>query len=281
MLLIDKLKEQKSFTDAERVLSNYILDNLQEISRMTIYELSENSFCSVATISRFCKKLKIKNFNQLKIGLVKECANAVDQSERVEYNHPFSKEDTELTIAQKMHSLSIQTLHDNFTSLDYDMIHNAAVLLSKADIIDIYANWNSYVSALNLHSKLLWMGKNSSLESLPGFQPVKAVISNENHIAIIISYYGTNERNIAIAKSLAKSNTPYILLTGPSLNPLCVNARLVIHVQSEEEYSDKIAAFSSDIAMDYTINVLYSFLFALNYDKNMNARYNVLLHKDD
>lgn len=40
MLLIDKLKKQSNFTDAEIVLSNYILANLNEVSKMTIYELS-------------------------------------------------------------------------------------------------------------------------------------------------------------------------------------------------------------------------------------------------
>lgn len=280
MLLIDKLKNQDRFTDAERVLANYILNNLSQISHMTIYELSDNSFCSVATISRFCKKLKLKNFNQLKITLVQECSNSIN-NEVIERNHPFDVNDSEVSIAQKIHSLSVQTLNENFTSLDFERIHEAAVLLDQAEIIDIYANWNSYVSALNLHSKLIWMGKTSCLEGYRGFQQAKSFISNPKHVAVLIAYYGTSDKNNDIVKGLKSSNTPYILLTGPKLNPLCMNAKIVIHVPSEEEYSDKIAAFSSDIAMDYTINVLYSFLFALNYEKNIQARYNVKLHKDD
>ena len=280
MLLLDKLKNQDRFTDAEKVLANYILSNLSQIGQMTIYELSDNSFCSVATISRFCKKLKLKNFNQLKITLVLECSNSLN-NEIIERNHPFKAGDSEVEIAQKIHSLSVQTLNENFTSLDFDYIHNAAVLLDKAEIIDIYASWNSYVSALNLHSKLIWMGKTSCLESAKGFQQAKAFISNPKHVAVLIAYYGQSNDNTNIVKGLKSSNTPYILLTGPKLNPLCMNAEIVIHVPSEEDYSDKISPFSSDIAMDYTINILYSFLFALNYDVNIQERYNVKLHKDD
>lgn len=73
--------------------------------------------------------------------------------------------------------------------------------------------------------------------------------------------------------------TPYILITGPKLNPLCLNAKQVIHLPPEEEFSDKIATFSSVIALDYVINILYSFLFALHYDKNMNNRYNIAIAK--
>lgn len=279
MYLIDKLNEQNHFTDAERVLANYILDHLQEISHMTIYKLSENSFCSVATISRFCKKLKVKNFNALKLELVKECANLSEDSQKITYNHPFTRDDPEAEIAKKIHKLSVQTLNDAFSSVNLQTIHNAAAILDKAETIDIYANWNSLVAALNLHSKLLWMGKNSNLEALRGFQAVKAGISNDKHVGVMISYYGQDEKNMQIVKRLKENNTPYILITGPKLNPLCLNAKQVIHLPAEEEFYDKIAAFSSDICLDYVINILYSFLFAMHYDENMGNRYNVVVTK--
>ncbi len=273
MNLIDKLRAQDSFTDAESVLANYILDNLTEISRLTIYELSENSFCSVATISRFCKKLKIKNFSALKVELAKESSTAENVAERIQHNHPFSKDDSEKDIAKKLRTLSVQTLNDTYASLDYEALHKAAVMLDKAEIIDIYANWKSYVNAMDLHSKLLWMGKNSNIESTRGYQLVKAKISNERHMAVLISYYGTNDRNILIAKWLHDNHTPYILITGPKKNPLCLYADVVIHLPSEEEYRDKIASFSSDVAMQYAVNILYSYLFALNYEENLKSRY--------
>lgn len=273
MLLIDKLKKQSNFTDAEIVLSNYILANLNDVSKMTIYELSENSFCSVATISRFCKKLKLKNFNQLKINIVKELSNLANNTQRIENNYPFLPNDSEEVVAQKIHHLAIQTINENYAAIDYMMVHHAALLLNNAEIIDIYASWNSLVSAINLHSKLLWMGKNSNLEIGQGFQRVKSTLSNEKHVAVIISHYGTNERNICISKNLKKNNTPYILITGPNLNPLCVNAKVVLHIASEESNANKIAPFSSDIAMDFVINVLYSFMFRMNFDENIYNSY--------
>lgn len=276
MLLIDKLKAQDNFTDAESVLANYILDNLLEISRLTIYELSENSFCSVATISRFCKKMRVKNFSALKVELAREFSNYEDKDKRVANDYPFTKDDLEEDIAKKMRALSIQTINDTFASLDYEAIHNAALLLDKAEIIDIYANWNSFINGLKLHSELLWIGKNSNIEAIRGFQTVKARVSSEKHLAVIISYYGTNERNLLIARKLKSKNTPYILITGPKINPLCLYAKQVIHLPSEEDYRDKISPFSSDIAMNYVINILYSFLFALHYDKNMSSRYGMI-----
>ena len=139
MSIIAKLKEQNNFTDAECVLANYILDNLPRIGQMTIYTLSDNSFCSVATISRFCKKLKLKNFNQLRVQIVQECSSLVTQ--RIEPNQPFSKDDSEEKIAEIIFNLSIQSLTDSLANLDLEAIHNAAVMIDQAETIDIYANW--------------------------------------------------------------------------------------------------------------------------------------------
>lgn len=269
---IDILREQENFTDTEKILANYILNHLSDISQMTIYELSENSFCSAATISRFCKKLKIKNFKTLKIKLLKESIDLPNPPENVTYNYPFTREDSEEDIAQKIMNLSLQTLQESFSRVDIQAIHNAAIILDKAEIIDIYANWNSFVSALNLHSKLLWIGKNSNLEAIRGYQQVKAAVSNEKHVAVMISYYGKDERNNHIIQRLKIHNVPYILITGPKLNQLCLYAKQVIHVPPNEEFTDKIATFSSDISLDYVINLLYSFLFALHYDENLDHR---------
>ncbi|MCF0112173.1 MAG: MurR/RpiR family transcriptional regulator, partial [Erysipelotrichaceae bacterium] len=190
MTIIEKLKEQKDFTDAEQALANYILNNIGDISKLTIYQLSENSFCSVATISRFCKKLKINNFSLFKVELAKEVSEKEDGEQAVEHNHPFDKDDSEEDIARKVRHLTRHAVMDAYNNLDYSVIHEAAVMLDEAEIIDVYGNWISMTHAINLHSKLLWMGKNSSLEPLRGFQHVKAKISNEKHLAVIISYYG-------------------------------------------------------------------------------------------
>lgn len=279
MSIVKKLKDQENFTDAEIVLANYILDNLNKMGQMTIYTLSDNSFCSVATISRFCKKLKLKNFNQLRVQIVAECSPIAIN--KVEPNQPFSKEDSEETIAETIFNLSIQSLSETLANLNLELIHEAAVLIDQAEHIDIYANWTSSIAALSLHNKLIWMGKDPTYEIVPGFQFAKAIISNEKHLAILVSYYGTSAEAIRIAKALHSSNTPYILLTGPNLNPLCVNAKIVIHVPCKEEYSYKIAPYSTDIALEYTINILYSYLYALHYDENMQKRFSVILHKDD
>ncbi|TDW08632.1 RpiR family transcriptional regulator [Breznakia blatticola] len=268
MLLIDTLKNQNNFSDTEIVISNYILGNIRQVTEMNIHTLANNTFCSIATISRFCKKLKFTNFSAFKLQLVAEVYNPLMDANRVEYNFPFEKEDHSDEIAKKLVNLSNQTLNDTYQNIDIEKIHAAATLVDNADQIDIFANGNSLVTAIDLHNKMLWMGKNSNLEIVRGFQFIKSQVKVKNKITIIISYYGIDEESIKIARAMHESKTPYILITGPKLNPLCTFASVVIQVTPAEEFNDKLAPISSRIALTYVSDLLYSIVFSLNYEKN-------------
>lgn len=175
MLLIDMLKAQENFSDTEKVISNYMLANLKQIPEMNITTLADHTFCSVATISRFCKKLKCSSFNTFKVQLAQEVSSNAGQ-QRVEYNFPFPKDADANTIASSIYDLSGQTLSDVYHSLDLNSIQRAAELLHKASMIDIYGSSSSLTCAMDLYYKLLWIHKNASLESENGFPSLKSQV---------------------------------------------------------------------------------------------------------
>lgn len=270
MLLTDSLKQQSNFSDSERVIANYILNNLQKVAAMNIRELASYTFCSTATISRFCRKIGIGNFSRFKLQLASELSSSGD-ARRIEYNFPFLPSDNITDIKQTIKRLSLQTINDSDSFIDVELVYTAARLIDASRQIDIYADGNSLVPAIDLHNKLLWIDKNSNLELIRGLQRLKASAVPSDSLAIIFSYYGTSEKGIHIAKTLKEKNTPYLLITGPKLNPLCINARLIIHVPPVEESLYKIGPMSSRIAMTFVNDLLYSLLFSLHYEKNKST----------
>lgn len=270
MLLTDSLKQQSNFSDSERIIANYILNNPQKIAEMNIRELASSTFCSTATISRFCKKIGVDNFSRFKLQLASELSSS-GNTRRIEYNFPFLPSDTITDIKQTIKSLSLQTINDSDSFIDVELVYTAAKLIDAARQIDIYADGNSLVSAIDLHNKLLWIDKNSNLELIRGLQRLKASAAPSDSLAIIFSYYGTSEKSIHIVKTLKEKNTPYLLITGPKLNPLCIHARLTIHVPPVEESLYKIGPMSSRIAMTFVNDLLYSLLFSLHYEKNKST----------
>ena len=52
--------------DAEKKIAKFILNNPKKVVDMTVSELAEISDVSIASVSRFCRKVGLKGFAQLK-----------------------------------------------------------------------------------------------------------------------------------------------------------------------------------------------------------------------
>ena len=60
------------FFDSEKKIAKYILNNHKKVVDMTVSELAKESDVSEASVSRFCKRIGVKGFHQLKIGLAND-----------------------------------------------------------------------------------------------------------------------------------------------------------------------------------------------------------------
>ena len=69
----------ESFTKSEKKVARYCLDNLLDISQLTVQELSANVQCGEATIFRFCKKINYDSFYDFK----NEVLNEINDSARI------------------------------------------------------------------------------------------------------------------------------------------------------------------------------------------------------
>ncbi len=58
--------------DVEKKIAKFILNNPKKVVDMTVSELAEISDVSIASVSRFCRKVGLKGFAQLKISLAQE-----------------------------------------------------------------------------------------------------------------------------------------------------------------------------------------------------------------
>lgn len=71
-MLMEKLKEQTDFTNLEKEVARYVLENLERIPGMSSKELAEASFTSKATVVRLSQKLGLAVYLDFKLKLVEE-----------------------------------------------------------------------------------------------------------------------------------------------------------------------------------------------------------------
>lgn len=268
MLLFNQLKNTTILSTTERKIADYILNNYNLVINMGIKELASETYSSPSSITRFCKKLNTNGFSEFKIKLASEINSFQIRNERIEDDLPFTSNENPKQIADNILNLNFQSLNDTFNELHLKDLQRISLLIHHAPHIYMYGEGQSLILAQDLQYKLFRINKDVHLESQVGFQNLKASTQPSDSIAIIISYYGRSKSNLRIIKRLYEQNIPSILITGPSINPLCAYANEIIHVPAQEELMKKMASYSSRTAIQLVIDILYALVFSLDYEKN-------------
>lgn len=270
MTLENIIKLTKGFTPIEAEIACYILKNENQIPQMSIIELAQNTTVSKSAIHRFCKKIGLNGFNELKIAIVKDLSEKNSAIELIDVNYPFSKQDGPQLIAKKMIKLYENAIQDTYNYINFIEVQQVAYMLNKASIIDIYTHAHNMNVAENFQDKMLTIGK---IVNCPkGFynQRANVLASNENKIAIILSYSGKATFIKPIAKALYQKNIPIILIgkAGSNLYPQFIEYTLSI--SSKENLRDRISQFSSHIAMQYMLDVIFACIYNIDREKNID-----------
>ena len=269
MLITNQLKNKQGFSDTENKIADYMLDNIAMIPDLTIHELSEKTFSSPSSISRLCHKMKLEGYQDLKIQLAKELSANRYGGKRVEDNLPFDKNENIEMIANNILDLSIQSLIDTYEYLDYKQLEKVAEKIHASQHVMLFGTGQSLILAQDFQYKLYRLHRSAQLDNQIGFQHMTAFIQNDiDRVALMISYYGQGQENLAIMQSLKKNKIPIILITGPKNNPLMPLADEVIQVPAQEELTKKMTSYSSRTAIQLVLDILYALIFSYDYDKN-------------
>jgi len=267
MSLLSKLEYQNNFTELEKEIADYIIDNKDDIADLKITELAEFTYTSPSTISRFCRKLGEKNYNDFRIhfasSVIKEYKSNID------YNKPFLPEDNTKQIINKMGDLYKETIESTKDLLDIEILEKVIGLLSKKDRIDVYGMGNSYITALSFERKMMNTPYFVNLKHIPADQRKWAAFSNKNTVSIVISYSGENDEIKKIVDCIKDNNGIIIAITSLHESYLRKNANYCLTMCSKENVFSKIESFSSKVSSDYIMDILFSLLFRTNYNINL------------
>lgn len=268
MLLINRIKNFEHYSNSEHQIAQYIVDHTKEITDMTIHALADKTFTSASTITRFCRKLGVDGFSDLKLQLAREMSAASIQEGRIQDELPFEKNQTAEEITNRILNLNIQSMNDTYQQLDIVHLEKVSRMLYEAPHIYLYGTGQSLILAQDFQYKLFRINRDCNLETAVGFQFMKVHTQPLDSIALMISYYGNGLNNLRIIKDLSERGIKVILITGPNENPLCQYAAEVIHVAPQEELITKMASFSSRTAIQLVLDFIYSLIFSFDYEDN-------------
>ena len=232
---------------------------------LTIKELARAAHVSIPSVHRFCKKLGLEGFKELKVELARSEARRADQKGEVDINFPFAANDTADAVLAQMASVYQTTLADTRDLLDPAALERAAELLDRARGIDIYTQSHNLYPAQMFCDRLLSIGRSASCFESGERQARIALASDCHHVAIAISYSGLGPNLATILPILHERNVPTIFVGTPNGCRLNPGLDAYLHVSDRESLQNRITQFASHIAVQYVLDSLYGCLFARDY----------------
>lgn len=260
-----RIEDCAGLTPTEQQLASTVLALGDRLRGFTIKELAHTANVSIPSVHRFCKKLGLEGFKELKVELARSEARRADRKGEVDINFPFAANDTADAVLAQMASVYQTTLADTRDLLDPAALERAAELLDRARGIDIYTQSHNLYPAQMFCDRLLSIGRNASCFESGERQTRIALASDCHHVAIAISYSGLGPNLATILPILHECNVPTIFVGTPNGCRLNPGLDVYLHVSDRESLQNRITQFASHIAVQYVLDSLYGCLFARDY----------------
>lgn len=259
-----KIMQDKGLTPTEQQLGQTVLAMGENVRGLSIKEFARQANVSVASIHRFCKKLGLEGFKELKVELVRAALRA-DSTPEVDIDFPFDATSTPAQVMERMESLYQTTLAETQELLDPAQLDYAAKLVLRAGTVDIYTGSHNLYPAGMFRDRLLSSGKSATCYDNVEAQVRTALASGPDHAAIVISYSGLAPNLKDILPILSSRNVPVIVIGTPYCARIHPGFAAYLTVSDHESMTHRITQFASHIAVQYVLDSLYSSYFAKDY----------------
>lgn len=272
MIVLDKLKSGKHFSNNERIVAQYLLNYEDNILKLSTADIARDTYTSPATAIRLSKKLGYNGWLELRDAIATEKKYMQSQVSDVDPNIPFSRNDTIQTITHKIATLETNSILESAQMLHHDELQKAVSFLHTANHIYIFAMANTAAVAHDFQYKMRFL-----------FKPV-TIINNRDDFAFIfqtlkkddccifISYSGDTFQNLEIIDLIKQKYCPSISITSYHENSLINSTDAHLYLPPQENQYAKIGHYISNSSIHFILDVLYSCVFHKNYESNMDKR---------
>lgn len=281
MKLEKRIELCDSMTPLESEIASHILNNKDAVTKLKIQELADILFISKSAIHRFVKKIGFNGFNDLKVSIAKENADLLENNSYINVNYPFQAKDNPRQIAFKLLELYEKAIKDTFEYVDLDQIKAVSQLIDSADVIDVYTHAHNSNIAENFQDKMLTIGRSVNCPSSFYNQRLTVLASDQKHVAIILSYSGKATFILPIVKKLYEKGVKVIQIGKAGSNYYSQYVTYHLSISDSENNRDRMSQFSSHIAMQYIMDVLYGCIYNVRRKKNTKYIYDSIDYMDD
>ncbi|WP_010529986.1 MurR/RpiR family transcriptional regulator [Lentibacillus jeotgali] len=253
------------FSDKEKAIADFILENPQKIIHHTINQVSEKLGIAESTVFRFCQRIGFKGFQAMKISLAAEIVTPIK-----DIHEKINEEDSIGTVTEKVFRSNVKTIEDTLHIQDGMMIEEAVEAILRANKVQFFGNGGSALVALDAYHKFIRSGIDVSANLDSHMQIMSASQMTSDDLAVLISHSGSTKDLLDILQVLQENEVEIIAITNFAKSPLTKEADISLYTVAEET-DFRSEALSSRIAQLSIIDALYTNVMIANNESGQEA----------
>lgn len=262
-----KLREQsQSFSNAEREVAGYIIDNPQIVVDMSVHELARHTFSSASTIVRLCTHTGYSGYREFRKAITQELAQR-EESKRTEQKQILRSDSLE-DIINKVTWLNVKSLEETRLLLDVEVLRECVEMVRRAKVIYLFGMGASLCAAKDAYLKFLRLNKLCVINEDWHSQLLQARNATQEDLALVISYSGATEEMVECMRELKVNKTPIIAITRCVQSPVSELADQKLYTAANESLF-RSGAMSSRMSQLNVVDILYTALANGEYEQSM------------
>jgi RpiR family carbohydrate utilization transcriptional regulator len=213
---------------SEKKVASCILGDPKAVITSSITELAEKSGTSEPTVIRFCRKLGLGGYMELRLNLARDLPSAKYIFENV------TTEDSLPEIAGKVMNAHIEAISNTLNKLNIEVIDSAVKLLLSARRIEFYGFGGSAIVAKDAYHKFFRLGIHCSAQDDSHMQVMSASLLTPEDVIVVISHTGSSKDLIDSTKIAVNSGAKVIGIIGNENAPLLKYCDIALSAHSQE-----------------------------------------------
>lgn len=240
---LDSLTERyNALTRSEKKLAGYLFAEPTEAQYLSISSLAENSGVSEATITRFCQKMGLSGYNNLKIALAKSERAPIPDSPAGE---PPAEEHDDLSgLCRELCDSYYVSLAETCEQLDSGSLHQAVDLILAAEHAYCFGQGAGMVMAMETVALFSTVTQKFIHVADSHLQIVHTALASRKDVILFFSYSGSTKDMQEILHLAKERSVPIILITHFRNSPAAELARISLYCGYNESplYAGSVAA---------------------------------------
>jgi RpiR family carbohydrate utilization transcriptional regulator len=239
-----------SLRNSEKKVAKCVLGDPGSVVTASITELAEKAGTSEPTVIRFCRRLGLGGYMELRLNLARDLPSANYIFENV------SDADSLAEIAGKILNAHREAITNTLNKLNLDDLEAAVKALRSARRIEFYGMGGSAIVARDAHHKFFRLGIPCVAYDDPHMQVMSAALLGPEDVVVVISHSGSTKDIIDSAKVAQKAGAKIIGILGSENAPLSKICDITLSVFSREA-ALRLAPMTSRLVQLAVVDVLF------------------------